>query len=122
MIEQDFNIVFCWGEGEGRVFVTPCAFKSFILIRTRHGNDHFLKLFVQDCSYLIPYFYMLSGVSIKIEVASSLYRVANCIKKGPLVPFSSGKGGRSKRVLPPKILKCQSPKNVIFSVLGTKLF
>ena len=33
------------------------------------------------------------GVSIKIEVASDLDRVTNCINKGPLVPFSSGGGG-----------------------------
>ena len=28
-----------------------------------------------------------SGVSIKIEVASSFEKVADCINKGPLVPF-----------------------------------
>ena len=39
MIKQDLNIVFYffWGGGGG-VFVTACAFKSFILIRIRHGN------------------------------------------------------------------------------------
>ena len=41
MIKQDLNIVFYffWGGGEGGgVFLTAYAFKSFILIRTRHGN------------------------------------------------------------------------------------
>ena len=43
MIKQDLNIVFYfWGEGGGGggggVFVTVYAFKSFILIRIRHGN------------------------------------------------------------------------------------
>ena len=55
---------------------------------------------------------------MKLEVASGLNRVTNCIK-GSLVPFSRRGGGRSKCVLPQKILKFQSPKNVIFSVLGT---
>ena len=32
------------------------------------------------------------GVSIKIEVASGLDRVTDCINKGPLVPFSGGRG------------------------------
>ena len=63
-----------------------------------------------------------TGVSIKIEVASSLDRVIDCINQGPLVPFSmGGRGGESKRVPAQKILKFQSPKNAIFSVLGTKL-
>ena len=62
-----------------------------------------------------------SGVSIKLEVASGLDRVTDFINKGPLVPFSrAGRDGTSKRVLPQKVLKFQSPKNVIFSVLGTK--
>ena len=64
---------------------------------------------------------ILPRVSIKIEEASGLDRVTNCINKGPLVPFSRGGGeGGFKRVPPQKILKFQSPKNVIFSVLGTK--
>ena len=33
---------------------------------------------------------VLPGVSIKIEEASSLGRVTDCINKGPLVPFSRG--------------------------------
>ena len=45
------------------------------------------------------------GVSIKIEVASGLDRVTDCINKGPLVPFSRGKGGRSKRVPPQKLFQ-----------------
>ena len=68
---------------------------------------------------MVPY----SGVSIKIEVASGLDRVTDCINKRPLVPFSMGWGGGvggSKRVPPKKILKFQSPKNAIFSVLWTK--
>ena len=32
------------------------------------------------------------GISIKIEVASGFDRVADCINKGPLVPFSRGEG------------------------------
>ena len=32
-------------------------------------------------------------VSIKIEVASGLDRVTECISKGPLVPFPRGGGG-----------------------------
>ena len=60
-----------------------------------------------------------TGVSIKIEVVSSLGRVTDCINKGPLVPFSRG-GGGSKHVRPQKILKFQSPKNAIFSILGAK--
>ena len=51
-------------------------------------------------------------------MASSLDRLTDCINKGPLVPFSGG--GGSKHVPPQKILKFQSPKNAIFSVLGTK--
>ena len=67
-------------------------------------------------------FHELPGVSIKIEVASGLDRVTDCINKGPLVPFFLGGGGREPRcVLPQKILKFQSPKNAIFSVLGTKV-
>ena len=62
-----------------------------------------------------------SGVSIKIEVASGLDRVTNCINKGLLVPSSRWRGGgRSKCILPLNILKFQSPKNAIFGVLGTK--
>ena len=61
-----------------------------------------------------------SGVLIKIEVASGLDRVTDCINKGPLVPSSRWRQGRSKCILPLKILKFQSPKNAIFSVLGTK--
>ena len=43
MIKQDLNIVFYFlgeggGGGGGGVFVTAYAFKSFILIRIRHGN------------------------------------------------------------------------------------
>ena len=53
-------------------------------------------------------------------MASSLDRLTDCINKGPLVPFSGGGGGGSKHVPPQKILKFQSPKNAIFSVLGTK--
>ena len=63
--------------------------------------------------------FLHTGVSIKIEVASSLDRVTNCINKGLVVPLSWG-GGRSKHVPPWKILKFQSPKNVIFSVPGAK--
>ena len=61
-------------------------------------------------------------VSIKIEVASGLDRLTDCINKGPLVPFSTGGGGGwgSKRIPPQKVLKFQSPKNAIFSILGTK--
>ena len=33
-----------------------------------------------------------AGVSIKIEVASGMDRVTDCINKGPLVPFSRGEG------------------------------
>ena len=47
-------------------------------------------------------------------------RVTYCINKGPLVLFFSGGGGGSKPVPPQKILKFQSPKNAIFSVVGTK--
>ena len=50
-------------------------------------------------------------------MASSLDRLTDCINKGPLVPFSRG---GSKHVPPQKILKFQSPKNAIFSVLWTK--
>ena len=35
----------------------------------------------------------MSEVSIKIEVASGMDRVTDCINKGPLVPFSRGGGG-----------------------------
>ena len=50
------------------------------------------------------------GVSIKIEVASGLDRVTDCMNKGPLVPFSrGGRGG----------LSAFRPRN-FFSVLGTK--
>ena len=63
----------------------------------------------------------MSEVSIKIEVASGMDRVTDCINKGPLVPFSrGGGGGGSKHGPPQKILKFQSPKKGIFSILGTK--
>ena len=65
----------------------------------------------------------MSEVSIKIEVARGMDRVTDCINKGPLVPFSRGGWGgevRSKHVPPQKILKFQSPKKGIFSILGTK--
>ena len=64
----------------------------------------------------------MSEVSIKIEVARVMDRVTDCINKGPLVPFSRGRGGEgwSKHVPPQKILKFQSPKKGIFSILGTK--
>ena len=68
----------------------------------------------------------MAGVSIKIAVASDLDRVTDCINKGPLVPFSRGRGGggwwegSSKCILPQKILKFQGPRNAIFNVLGTK--
>ena len=39
----------------------------------------------------------MAGVSIKIEVASDLDRVTDCINKGPLVPFSRGGGGEGGR-------------------------
>ena len=56
---------------------------------------------------------------------AGLNRVTDCIKREPLVPFfkKGGGGGRgvSEDVLPQKILKFQSPKKVIFSVLGTKV-
>ena len=61
-----------------------------------------------------------AGVSVKIEVASGMDRVTDCINKGPLVVFFSRGGGGSKRVSPQKILKFQSLKNAIFNVLGTK--
>ena len=35
----------------------------------------------------------MSEVSIKIEVARGMDRVTDCINKGPLVPFSRGRGG-----------------------------
>ena len=50
-----------------------------------------------------------TGFSIKIEVASGLNRVTDCINKGPLVPFSKGGGGGSKRVPPQKILTFSKP-------------
>ena len=46
MIEQDFIIVFFFGGGGGAVFVTACAFKSSILIHTRHGNVLFFLKFL----------------------------------------------------------------------------
>ena len=61
---------------------------------------------------------VLPGVSIKIEEASSLGRVTDCINKGPLVPFSRG-GGGVKVHSAPENFELQK-KNVIFSVLGTK--
>ena len=61
---------------------------------------------------------MLPGVSIKIEQASSLGRVTDCINKGPLVPFSR-EGGGVKVHSAPENFEFQK-KNVIFSVLGTK--
>ena len=62
---------------------------------------------------------VLPGVSIKIEEASSLGRVTDCINKGPLVPFSrGGEGGGVKVHSAPENFELQ--KNVIFSVLGTK--
>ena len=47
---------------------------------------------------------VLPGVSIKIEEASSLGRVTDCINKGPLVPFSrrGGGGGGQNEKPPPK--------------------
>ena len=50
---------------------------------------------------------VLPGVSIKIEEASSLGRVTDCINKGPVVPFSRGGGGGSKCNPPHKILNCK---------------
>ena len=44
---------------------------------------------------------VLPGVSIKIEEASSLGRVTDCINKGPLVPFSRGGGGGGQSAFPP---------------------
>ena len=61
---------------------------------------------------MAPIVTLHAGVSIKIEVVSGLDRVTDCT-------FSRGEGGRSKRVPPQKLLKFQSPKNAIFSVLGT---
>ena len=63
---------------------------------------------------------ILPGVSIKIEEVSGLDRVTDCINKGPLVPFSRGEGEGLSAFRPRKNLKFQSPKNAIFSVLGTK--
>ena len=62
---------------------------------------------------------VLPGVSIKIEEASSLDRVTDCINKGLLVPFSRGGGGGVKVHSAPENFELQK-KNVIFSVLGTK--
>ena len=53
---------------------------------------------------------VLPGVSIKIEEASSLGRVTDCINKGPL-------GGVKVHSAPENF---ELQKNVIFSVLGTK--
>ena len=52
---------------------------------------------------------ILPGVSIKIEEASGLDRVTDCINKGPLVPFSRGGGGGSKHVPPPKKFEISKP-------------
>ena len=73
----------------------------------------------QPIAQLVTSLSACSGLSIKIEVASGLDRVTDCINKGLLVPFSGG-GEGSKRVPRQKILKFQSPKNAIFSVQGTK--
>ena len=63
---------------------------------------------------------MLPGVSIKIEEASRLGRVTDCINKGPLVPFSRDGGGGGVEVhSAPENFEFPK-KNVIFSVLGTK--
>ena len=59
---------------------------------------------------------VVPGVSIKIEVASSLDRVTDCTI-GP--PFLGGEG-RSNCVPPQKMLKSQSPKNAIFSILDVR--
>ena len=86
-----------------------------LYVRLFHKGITFIFLLVISILWYDP------GVSIKIEVASGLDRVTDCINKGPLVPFSSGGGGGgSKHILPQKILKFQSPKNAIFSILGTK--
>jgi len=56
-----------------------------------------LKHQTEQCRFGIPNFSnfsnRLSGVSIKIDVASALDRVTDYINKGPLVPFSGGGGG-----------------------------
>ena len=46
-----------------------------------------------------------TGVSIKIEVASGLNRVTDCINKGPLVPFSILSALRPRKFLNFKALK-----------------
>ena len=85
-----------------------------LYVRLFHKGITFIFLLVISILWYDP------GVSIKIEVASGLDRVTDCINKGLLVLFSSGGRGGSKHVLPQKILKFQSPKNAIFSILGTK--
>ena len=65
---------------------------------------------------------VVPGVSIKIEVASSLDRVTDCINKGPLVPlfYKGGGEGEVKVHSAPENFKFQSPKNAIFSVLDAR--
>ena len=47
---------------------------------------------------------VVPGVSIKIEVASSLDRVTDCINKGPLVPlfYKGGGGGGGQSAFRPR--------------------
>ena len=55
MIKQDLNIVFYffWGGGEGEYLKLP------MLSRALSWYVLDMEIFVQNCGYLIPYFYML---------------------------------------------------------------
>ena len=66
-----------------------------------------------------------SGVSIKREESSRFKYSNRLYQEGAISPLFQ-EGGRwgegvSEDVLPQKILKFQSPKKVIFSILGTKV-
>ena len=92
---ENQGISWCSGENWQRGVLQD--YKSFIALHCH----------VKFCCH-----YLQAGVSIKIEVASGLDRVTDCINEGPLVPFSSGGGvgGGLSAFRPPKFWNFKAPK------------
>ena len=106
---------------------TKNDFVIFILLNklnkffTNHWQCLFTSIILSGRSLRDRCLKELQGVSIKIEVASRYGQSNRLYQQGVVGPlFWGGGGGVSKRVSPQKILKFQSPKIAIFSVLGTK--
>ena len=105
---------------------TKNDFVIFILLNklnkffTNHWQCLFTSIILSGRSLRDRCLKELQGVSIKIEVASRYGQSNRLYQQGVVGPLFWGGGGVSKRVSPQKILKFQSPKIAIFSVLGTK--